>query len=285
MTKYILTFGWFGLGGRLVTLLSSIKHADLLKRDLIILWNDEMYSNQPYVDEFFFKFFDNISNVKMIKFKDINTLNMSVYPEIWSTYKINQYSKYRGGFNRDTLCCKPTKYANCEDIIIINRNDNSYYKDDIFKYIQPKQFIIDECNKFKKDNFTCDIIGIHIRYGNSEPEVIDRYNDNFLDWFFIEIDKRLTKNTKIFLCTDDFDINTRVNEKYHDKIIKTDKILRNDCFHKNIKGDKETALLDTIKDMFILKDCSSLILSPSLFSNVVFMSSKTNDKIIYSKSQ
>jgi hypothetical protein len=125
------------------------------------------------------------------------------------------------------------------------------------EYLQPKQIIKDKINKFfDKINFK--LLGLHIR--SQDGGFIEIYNEkkliNFIDNFIIN-----NRDWKIYLSTDNKDIEDLLINKYPEVIIKLDDPFGKD-YSTKFKTDYD-GLMNSIYEMYVLSKCDKLIGSAS----------------------
>lgn len=129
------------------------------------------------------------------------------------------------------------------------------------------------------DNFTknwVDVVGVHIRSWYCSKHQL---HDNSI--FEEEIDK-IDKNTKIFFCSDNSDVQNHFVEKYGDRIITYDREIYNTA-HKSESGFNHDlqSNIDAFMEMLILSKCTTIIGTfSSTFDEVSWWLSNCKSKVI-----
>lgn len=293
--KYVVVEGFAGLGNRLRTIAAAIEYSQKTGRILCINWRDGMFASEK--EEAFSLFFD-IHGVKTIDIKDINK-SLSIYPdsfgfdmfigditdnyeriEINNFYKrkiLNYSLRFLERFKQDRLSHKLAenhKYFRLsngdgerlvfggelkknidKDVIVFVDNVPGYNKQKMLNHIHLKPFLDQKINMFVRENeLEYNSLGLHIR-------ATDKNFQGTLDRLFNAIENFMKKKqiNKIFLCTDNKDIEKKFLKRFTKKIVIYPKTHPNENIplHYWVKetGNGELAkqmAMEAILDMFIL---------------------------------
>lgn len=282
--KYVIAKGSGGLGDIMNVLVRAKYYADKTNRTLLVDWRNTLYDNNRLGNsEFNKKYINNNPFFKMFgndytDVLDVDLTEKTFYPTIWTTGNLHMSEMLLINSYLPTDCKKQVndKIYNGEqikdfgeDVVVFNGpNINSLPKPIEKKYYRELVFnekVIKESNHFALHNFLSKTaIGIHYRHGNGEfkkPTIYDKY--------FTEIDKIITEDHIIFLCTDSAEVQRVFRAKYDKVIWYKDIVVSNNSgpLHKNKHiHDKLLNGLNALTDMYILSKCNYIIHNYSSFN-------------------
>jgi hypothetical protein len=301
MEKFLIVKGCAGLGNRLYTISNAINYAKLTNRTLLIEWNDGQFSKKG--TNAFYDFFNllEIKNIQSIT-EIPNLDNKSVFPKVWKNLlktnlydnfesasislfsklpaRLNKYIKplsMRSGYYRHKENSNKNDFQNLisKKNFIAGGNYSKDYNEDIVVFVDfsPKYYeaiirnninLVDSFqNKITtfslKHTLNKNGIGVHIRYTDKKP-------DASFDILYSQIDKLNTSDKKLFLSTDNLEIQEMMMIKYpniiiYPKFLPKEQLegLHQWALYNNKEDEKLRLFEESIIDMWLLSECSHLI--------------------------
>lgn len=309
--KYLIVKGCAGLGNRIYTLSNAINYAQKTGRILLIDWSDGQFA--PLNQNAFNLFFEIKNHPYLQSINEIEQIEkVSVYPIEWKKHlKSAVYANYevagikflrkipsrlikrfprlsmKTGYWRQLGNKSKSDIANFldsknfikgeyyskkikQDVVVFVDFSPTYFEDIIRNQINLKETISKKIQDFANANsLQSDCIGIHIRYTDKKP-------DASFDRLYESIESIGAKGKRIFLSTDNKEIEKMMKEKYND-IITYPKFLPEEqkeglhqwALYNKDENAKLVMFEESIVDMWLLSKCEYLIFQEnSSFSQV-----------------
>lgn len=309
--KYLIVKGCAGLGNRIYTLSNALNYANKTGRILLVDWSDGQFAP---VEQNAFDLFFEIKNYPIIhSLNEIEKIEgLSVFPTEWKKHlnsaiydhyesaDINLLRKMpsrlmwtfprlsmKTGYWRKLGNKVKSDFANFidpknfikgeyysknikQDVVVFVDFSPKYYENIVRCNIQLKESTSNKINDFANaKNLQTDCIGIHIRYTDKKP-------DASFEKLYERIEKIGMEGKKIFLSTDNREIEKMMKEKYH-HIITFPKFLPDEqkeglhqwALYNKDESAKVTMFEESIIDMWLLSKCEYLIFQEnSSFSQI-----------------
>ena len=269
-----------GIGNQLIPFISLLRMCDKYDYKLNVIFEKIVAYNFSKVNSNSFSISDLIK--VNYDFNIINSIpnNCINYNCGWNTEKNTIQSNEKDNILYYNVC---HLFGGIDDNVKLyspypcNNLKNNIFLSDLKKYanlITPVKEIKDKLDNYIKYINTLDlkILGLHIRtlYGG----FIDMYNEssllNYIDNF---LDKN--KNWKIYVSTDNKNIEDKLISKYKDYILKLDNPFGNNYDDKF--SDNNYGLMNSMYEIFILSKCDKLVGSAgSSFSLLAWLLSNNN---------
>lgn len=303
--------GCAGLGNRLYTLSNAIDYAKRNNRVIYVDWKDGQFDVRG--KNAFYEFFS-LNNIEFIT--DISEIEnfdkRSVYPQIWKKHleenlyenfyadKLKILSKFPSrwlkSFPRFSMKASYWQYKENkgksiwknfwsnknfirgeylpnkieEDIVIFVDFSPLYFEGIIRENIVLYEETLKKIRDFSAlHQLRKDTIGIHIRYTDKKP-------DSSFDKLYDTIEKIGLDGKKIFLSTDNLDIQSHIQKKYSEVIVYPKYLpdeqkegLHQWALYNNEEDMKRNMFEESVIDMWLLAECEYLIYqNNSSFSNI-----------------
>lgn len=216
--NYIISYASGGLGNRLLPLASCIELSKSLGRNVGIVWN----STNRCEGEFN-SLFDNKISFDLKSLLNVNPSEISIYTN--ESYLLHDYNLNKNpdlhdlylkvGVTELNLINKI--YNDNRKFIIIYDNNSFLGLSQIYqslKTLTPTQFILNYINNFVlENNINKSVVGVHARGTDFIDESLDIYIDS--------VSKIISQNVnvKIFFCSDSFEWEQKIKEKFPNNII------------------------------------------------------------------
>lgn len=285
-----------GLCNKLLPLMSLLRISELNKKNIVCYWTNECMSLKKIQNGYhFLDFFEELHNVKFIDEKEFNIIKdkLSKNKNIHKNLKENIYINDENSiYNENTLIYNKITHIisflddKVNHIFNPNPKDTIYIENHIdfitnlrkyLKHLKPLDDIQQKINYFiNENNFNQNILGIHIRsvdggfkYFNTENSIkyIEKIIHNSPEW-------------KIFISTDNIEIETKIKNIFKEKIIYFNNPFGNNYSDK-FNFNSYNGLKNSICDLFILSKCNKIIgTKSSSFSLMAFLLSN-NDILEY----
>jgi hypothetical protein len=263
--RYVVVKGRFGMGGRIAVLLSALKYARATGRKLIVDWNDYAYYS-PAIEDVFAALFER----PFASRRPLSDLRgLSVHPEAWS----GLLEAYRNDLDAEIMPYPlsffraPPEDADLDaDVVVITRNSPHQQIRSRYRKLQPRGLVVDVVSAFKERAFCRPMIGVQIRHGNGERG----FRSPDLGWFHAQIAELRAANESLgmFLATDSRSVLEAFQTRYPD-VVSTDKWYPEPGagpLHQNPScPDRFRNAVEALIDIWLLKDCTSLVMSPGFF--------------------
>ncbi len=196
LNKKVIVYCESGLCNRLRTLISAYFLSKVLDRKMEFIWVKNSSCGASFFDLFEnneFNIVDNYSIWKKIFFKKLPLFRDK------KTEKIS-FDLLKIDFLNNVIVTF---------VSVFSEKDFPYHNffleesNKIFDILKPKKYIRDEVDFFVKNNFTCKVMGVHIRRGDFTIHFPDKVNN--LSFFIKEMDVFIENNpnAKFFVSTDD----------------------------------------------------------------------------------
>jgi hypothetical protein len=245
MNNYIISSSLGGLSNRIKCLISSMKLAEITKRELILYWPKDPSCNCNFSD-----LFDN--DIKEISRKEIAEIIKSKRCEIYLENLHNFKGKKRFVINFSTKIIGFRKkdlhlmfYNIPKDIIIeiTNYLSKLKIKKDILKIVE----------EFSKKNFTKKMVGVHIRKGDFQTVKSKVGLVSSEDKFIEEIGKeiKLSPRARLLLATEDKETENKFKRIFSNKIISYPK--------KTKKREEEGSVKEALIELLLLSKCRLIL--------------------------
>lgn len=191
-----------------------------------------------------------------------------------------------------------SRKENTNDAIMLNENSNGYARTERYigemaritkKYLSLREEVRNEIwgqiHKLFKINMCGQILGVHFRGTDFKRNYNGHPVNLTIEDYFLEIDKRVAQGyQRIFLATDDLDAVVKMKERYGEKVIYYDDVVRSsgDETVMNSADGRENHHyrlgLEVLRDMFTLAECDGLIAGLSQVSIAARIQKKSYDK-------
>lgn len=246
MRKKVYGYCDGGLGNRLGALLGAMNLSKRLDADYEILWPQTRWCGCLFDDLFEGNLsFINIekSMSDFVKEKNITLQNSHIKFDFPDTEYVHPEGDLNYNFN------------NHQNIIYNNHSTPSYiHENDVINLLSElkiKKEILDELNLFiSNNNINDEVLGVHIRKTDNPMKLSDELYVRFV---------RDNQHKRIFVCSDDEEIEKRLKNEFSNVITRTKK----DYVQKFIEGDwrigdyfnvtrSRDSVIDAFLDMLIL---------------------------------
>ena len=152
------------------------------------------------------------------------------------------------------------------DVVVVTRNSPNQWLRSRYGKLQPRGLVVDVVSAFKERAFCTPMIGVQIRHGNGERG----FRPPDLGWFHAQIADLRAANggLGIFLATDSRSVLEQFQTRYPD-VASTEKWYPEQGagpLHQNPScPDRFRNAVEALIDIWLLKECTSLVLSPGFF--------------------
>jgi len=325
--KYLILKGCSGLGNRLHTLCSAIEYCQKSDRVLIVDWSDGQFGKRG--ENVFDKYFHINEIPTLIEISQIDNIsNLTIYPTTWrgrldsSLYELFVdsssifWGRYIGRFEPKgrisrLVSCWRVKESRVPRGVLSKLSDifldscmtyGSNYEDSIsediiifadfipkidyaifLKYISLKPDISQEIDRYQdRYQLSKDTIGVHVRDTDKSIGIS-------IDKLFLEIDYLYTNNMKIFLATDNQNIERLFIQKYNHVVIYPKNLptpnQKRGIHMWGIDHDDEeynrSMFKDSIIDMWLLSKCEYLLYQGNSSFSVISKHLHKNQERVY----
>lgn len=268
--RFVLVKGRFGMGGRIAVALSALRYSRDTGRQLIIDWNDYSYYSDA-VEDVFRALWENpvISNVSI---SDLD--GATVYPRDWAG-KLNEYRNSLDAeimpialsmFHPPDRDDRAAAEAATADVVVVTRNDPEAAISHLYAELRPVASIRKRIAAFRDAHLGRQMIGVQIRHGNGERFLTPASTE----WFHTQLEQRLsvTPEAGVFLATDSREVVDEFAATY-DNLVHVPKWhppIGSGSMHQHPGcPDRFQNGVEAITDMWLLKDCSQLLLCRGFF--------------------
>jgi Nodulation protein Z (NodZ) len=263
--RYVVVKGRFGMGGRIAVMMSALRYARATARELIVDWNDFAYYSPAVGDVFSALFERPVTSLRPLS----ELRGLSVHPEAWS----DLLEAYRDDLNAEIMpyelsfCPPPEDDSNIDaDVVVVTRNTANRRIRASYRELCPRGLVTDFASDFKHRVFRESMIGVHVRHGNGER----CFRPPDLSWFREQVAelRAAAPEHGLFLCTDSGAVLEKFRAIYPDlaSTCKWYPDLGAGPLHQNPGcPDRFRNAVEALIDIWLLKDCASLVLSPGFF--------------------
>jgi len=272
--RYIIAKGYYGLGGSLAVLASSMRLADKYNATLVVDWLDGVYGLKG--KDIFNEVFElPISNAH---FRNVEGLR--VWPAEWQGYYHKTMPhKIVNGLQLSRVTSEMVENSgeldkDNYDCFVVSRDDVYWhrpeFKEEISRYVRTLKPVARIRKNIDSYELGRACIGVHFRHGNGEKTVVPPN----INWFFEKVNGFLDKSPSsyILVCTDCIEVLRAFEKKYPGKIVSSNKNypdLGSGSMHlDNNNSERLQAIEEAIVDIWLMSKCSYIVGSKSFFSGV-----------------